>query len=189
MPRWLKTHWSALAIAAIAAATVILVRLEGRVWFCSCWQIRVWIADAWSPHTSQHFSDPYTLTHVQHGLLFYWVLAWLAPRWSLQTRLVAAALIEATWEVVENSTFVVNRYREATAALGYEGDSVVNSLGDLLACIVGFAVARRLGLRWTIALFIAVELALVWWIRDSLLLNVLMLFFPIDAIKQWQSGA
>ena len=185
-PAWIRAHWAALAVLVIAAAMIVTMRVEGRVWFCSCWQVMVWVADAYSPHTSQHLLDPYSWTHLQHGLLFFWALVWLAPRWSWQTRLVAATVVEALWEIVENSPWVIARYREATAALGYEGDSVVNSVGDLLACAAGFAIAGRIGLRGTVALFIAIEAALAWWIRDTLLLNVVMLFYPIESIKQWQ---
>jgi hypothetical protein len=99
---------------------------------------------------------------------------------------VISTAIEATWEVIENTPFVINRYREATAALGYTGDSVVNSLGDVLACVVGFAIAGKIGLRWTIVVFVVIEAAMVVTIRDSLLLNVLMLFWPLEAVKQWQ---
>ena len=185
---WIKRHWAAIAVAAITAAMVLVVRLEGRVWFCECRTLLFWIADAYSSHTSQHLFDPYSLTHLQHGLIFYWLLAWLAPRASWQTRLVAATAIEAAWEIVENSEFTINRYREATAALGYTGDSVINSLGDLLSCVLGFAIAGRIGWRWTLALFIGIEAGLVLWIRDSLLLNVLMLFYPIEAVKDWQTN-
>ena len=187
-PAWIKRHWAAIAVAAITAAMVLVVRLEGRVWFCECRTLLFWIADAYSSHTSQHLFDPYSLTHLQHGLIFYWLLAWLAPRASWQTRLVAATAIEAAWEIVENSEFTINRYREATAALGYTGDSVINSLGDLLSCVLGFAIAGRIGWRWTLALFIGIEAGLVLWIRDSLLLNVLMLFYPIEAVKDWQTN-
>jgi hypothetical protein len=186
-PAWIKRHWAALAVTAITAAMVLVVRLEGRVWFCECGTLLFWIADAYSSHTSQHLFDPYSLTHLQHGLIFYWLLAWLAPRASWQTRLVAATAIEAAWEIVENSEFTINRYREATAALGYTGDSVINSLGDLLSCVLGFAIAGRIGWRWTLALFVGIEAGLVLWIRDSLLLNVLMLFYPIEAVKDWQT--
>jgi hypothetical protein len=185
---WMKRHWAALAVAAVTALLVLVVRLEGRVWFCECRTLLFWIADAYSSHTSQHLLDPYSLTHLQHGLIFYWALLWLAPRTSWQTRLVAATAIEAAWEIVENSEFVINRYRDATAALGYTGDSVINSLGDLLACVLGFAIAGKIGGRWTLALFIGIEAGLVLWIRDSLLLNVLMLFYPIEAVKNWQIG-
>jgi hypothetical protein len=183
---FLRKHWAAVAVAAITALTVAVVRFEGRVWFCDCWQVRVWIASAWSSHTSQHLFDPYSLTHVEHGLIFYWALVWLAPRWAWQGRLVAATAIEATWEIVENSPWVINRYREATAALGYTGDSVVNVAGDVLACVLGFAVARRLGKYGTLALIAAIELGLLWAIRDNLFLNVVMLFLPLEFIKEWQ---
>ena len=185
---WIKRHWAAIAVAAITAAMVLVVRLEGRVWFCECRTLLFWIADAYSSHTSQHLFDPYSLTHLQHGLIFYWLLAWLAPRASWQTRLVAATAIEAAWEIVENSEFTINRYREATAALGYTGDSVINSLGDVLSCVLGFAIAGKIGWRWTLALFVGIEAGLVLWIRDSLLLNVLMLFYPIEAVKDWQTN-
>ena len=187
-PAWTKRHWAALAVTAIAVGMVLSTRLEGRVWFCECQTFLFWIADANSSHTSQHLLDPYSLTHFQHGLIFYWALAWLVPRWSWQARLVAATAGEALWEITDNTEFVINRYREATAALGYTGDSVVNSLGDLLACVAGFAVAGKIGRRWTAALFFGIEAGLLVWIRDSLLLNCLMLFWPVEAIKEWQTA-
>lgn len=182
----IKQHWAALAILAIVAATAVVNRLDGRIWFCECRQLRFVIANAWCDHTSQHLLDPYSLTHLQHGLIFFWALLWLAPRASQQTRLVLATAIEALWEVVENTPFVIDRYRERTAALGYAGDSVVNSLGDVLACVIGFALAGKIGWRWSLVLFIAIELLLLTTIRDSLLMNVLMLFFPLESLKQWQ---
>ncbi len=186
---WLKKHWAAVAVAVIVVLTTLVVRLEGRIWFCKCGELLFVVAQAYSSHTSQHLLDPYSLSHLQHGLVFYWALAWLAPKWSWQTRLVASTAIEAAWEMIENSEFVINRYREATAALGYAGDSVVNIMGDVLSCVVGFAVARRLGWRWSLVLFTVIELGMVIAIRDSLLLNILMLFYPLEAIKQWQMGA
>ena len=185
-PSWIRKHWAAIAILAIAGLTIVVTRAEGRIWFCECQQIRVWIADAFSSHTSQHLLDPYSLTHVEHGLIFYWTLAWLVPRWSWQGRLVAATLIEAGWEIVENSPMVIDRYRDATAALGYAGDSVVNVVGDLASCLVGFAISRRLGLRWTVALILVIEIGLLIAIRDNLFLNVVMLFVPLEWIKEWQ---
>lgn len=186
MPAWVKKHWAAIAVAALVAATTLVVRLEGRLWFCKCGELLFVVANAWSPHTSQHLFDPYSLTHLQHGLVFYWVLAWLFPRASWQTRLVAATAIEAGWEMVENSPIVIQRYREATAALGYEGDTVVNVLGDLLSCVLGFALAGKLGWRGSLAAFVAIEIGLLAIIRDSLLMNVLMLFYPVEWLKRWQ---
>jgi hypothetical protein len=185
---WFRRHWAAVAVTLIVAMTILVVRLEGRIWFCKCGDLLFVVAQAYSSHTSQHLSDPYSLTHLQHGLVFYWVLLWLAPRWTWQSRLVGATAIEAAWEMVENSALVINRYRDATAALGYEGDSVVNVLGDLLACVLGTAVANRLGWRGSLALFVAIEVGLLIAIRDSLLMNVLMLFYPVEWLKQWQMG-
>jgi hypothetical protein len=102
--------------------------------------------------------------------------------------LVGAAAIEIAWEMMENSPVVINRYRTATMALGYEGDSILNSMGDVLSFVIGFYVARRAGLWWSIAIFLAVDLSMLWWIRDNLALNVLMLLWPIDAIRKWQAG-
>jgi hypothetical protein len=183
---WIARHWAAIAVTAIVAATAAIMRLEGRIWFCECQQLLFVVAEAWSSHTSQHLLDPYSLSHLQHGLAFYWALIWLMPRTSWQARLVVSTAIEASWEIIENSEFVINRYREATASLGYAGDSIVNSLGDVLSCVVGFALAGRIGWRWSLVVFVGIEGAMLVWIRDSLLLNVLMLFHPVETVKQWQ---
>ncbi len=187
-PAWMKRHWAALAVAAITATLVLVVRLEGRVWFCQCQTLLFWIADAYSEHTSQHLFDPYSLTHLQHGLIFYWALAWLAPRANWQTRLVTATGIEALWEIVENSEFVINRYREATAALGYTGDSVLNSVSDIAMMALGFLVARRLPVWWSVAIVVGLELIPLIVIRDNLTLNVWMLLAPNDSIRTWQAS-
>lgn len=121
-----------------------------------------------------------------HGVAFYGLLSWLVPKIPLNWRLCLAVLMEAVWEVVENSEFVINRFREVTAALGYHGDTIINSLSDIAACAVGFMIARRLGLWRSVALFVVTEVVLAIWVRDSLLLEVLMLLHPIEAIKAWQ---
>ncbi len=177
-----------LAIVVVLVATVYQLRSQGRLWWCSCDYILLWSGDPWSSDNSQHLLDPYSFTHVLHGFALCGLLAWLAARLSLVWQLWLAVAIEALWEVVENSEFVIRRYREETAALGYQGDTVVNSLGDILVCGLGFLLARRLGLRRTLALFAVTEVTLVFLIRDSLLLNVLMLIYPIDAIKAWQAA-
>jgi hypothetical protein len=194
--------WSAATLVITFAITAGLLRWQGRVWFCACGQPRLWVADANSPHTSQHLLDPYTLSHLQHGLLLYLGLILVLPDRPTQSgsdgdsrslrrrvlRFWIATLAECAWEVFENSQFVINRYREGTAALGYTGDSVWNSLGDVMACVAGYLIAMSLGARRTLALFAAIEILMVLWIRDSLLLNVLMLVHPIEAIKTWQTG-
>ena len=174
-----------LSIAAALAATLAQM---GRVWWCGCGLPVPWSWDMYSRHASQHFIDPYFFSHLQHGLLLYWLLIALAkgvePRW----RWTAAMIIEAGWEVLENSALVIERYRAATISLDYFGDSVANSLTDLLACAVGYALAHRIGWRWSLAMFFAIELSMVVLLRDSLTLNILMLLYPIDAVKAWQAG-
>jgi hypothetical protein len=124
-----------------------------------------------------------------HGFVFFWVLAWAFPRLDLAWQLCLALLIEAAWELLENSELVIQRYREATLALGYQGDTILNSVSDILVCGLGFMLARQLGFRRSLALFVVTELVLLFWIRDNLTLNVIMLLYPIEAIKVWQVGA
>lgn len=171
---------------AVVALSVLLLRAEGRRWWCQCDQVRPWISDVWTSHCSQHLLDPYSLTHVSHGLIFCWVLGWLRPRWPTSWQLCVAVGLAAGWEVLENSPLIIERYRAATMSLDYLGDSVVNSLGDIASCVVGFLIAKRLGFVRSLALFVVMELLLLAFIRDNLSLGVLMLLFPIDAIKAWQ---
>ncbi len=177
-----------LAVAAVLAAAVVQLRWQGRRWWCACGRPDLWWGDTRSAHNSQHLFDPYSFTHVLHGVVFYGLLSRLAPRLSLAWRFWAAVTLAATWEVIENSDFVIHRYRTVTAMLGYEGDSIANSLGDILSCALGFLLARRLGLWGSLALFAVTEVVLLLWIHDSLLLEVLMLLWPIKAIKEWQMG-
>jgi len=181
--QWL---WPALAVVAAFVAAAILLRLEGRLWMCACGKILVWSGQVCSADNSQHFLDPYSFTHVLHGFLFFWLIIWLLPRLNSNWQLTLAIAVEALWEVFENTKFIIERYRSETAALGYQGDSVVNSFGDILCCLVGFLIARRLGLRRSLIAFAVLELILIVWIKDSLLLEIVMLIAPIDAIKALQ---
>lgn len=160
---------------------------QGRYWWCVCGTAFVWISDAWGSQTSQAFLDPYSFTHVLHGLAFAGVLAVIVRR-QLPTgwQLSLAIGFEAVWEIIENTNTVIDRYREATAALGYHGDTVVNSLGDIACCGLGFVIARKLGFVRSIIVFAATEVVLLIVIRDSLLLEIVMLVFPIQSIKTWQ---
>lgn len=184
-----RDPWSWWAIIALLAITVVAMRIEGRRWWCECETPRPWISDIWTSHCSQHLFDPYSLTHFSHGLIFCMLLTLVAPRWALSRRLAVAVALAAGWEILENSPFIIDRYRTATMSLDYLGDSVVNSLGDILACIIGFLVAARIGWRWSIALFLALELVLLLWIRDNLIVGTLMLISPIDSIKAWQTAS
>ncbi len=177
-----------LAIAGLLAGTAIVLRLEGRLWLSASGQVRLWAGNVWSSENSQQLFDPYSFTHVLHGFILCGLTAWALPRWPLAWRLVLGLGLESAWEVFENTPFVINRYRNETGAIDYEGDTVLNSLGDILACAAGLLIAWRLGWRWSLAIFVAVEIILLLWIRDSLVLNVLMLLVRMPAVKQWQLG-
>ena len=180
--------WPWLLIVVLLGMTAALLRYQGRLWICSCGHVLLWAGDTKSSDNSQHIFDPYSFTHSLHGFVFYALLALVVPRLAVAWQLALALTIEAIWEVIENSPAVIERYRQATLALGYEGDTVVNSLADILCCGIGFMLARRLGFRRSLAVFVATEIILILWIRDSLILNVVMLLFPIEAIKKWQMG-
>jgi hypothetical protein len=180
--------WFLLATFAIIAGAVWQLRSQGRPWWCGCGSLGLWISDVKGSHCSQHLVDPYSFTHILHGVALYFILAWVAPRIALQWRGWLAVFLEAAWEIVENSQRVIEQYRSATIALGYEGDSVVNSMSDIVCCGLGFVIASRIGLRASIVLFIAIELLLLVWIRDNLTLNIVMLIHPIEAVKVWQMG-
>lgn len=165
----------------------LLLFAQGRIWWCKLGDYSIYVNDAWkSSHTSQHLLDPYTFTHVLHGVAFFWITSLILSKLSIHWRFLIATVAEAAWEVFENSNYIIEKYRENTASLDYFGDSIANSIGDVLACTAGFAIAAKLG-RWgSLAFFVAVELILMFWIRDGLLLNILMLIYPLDGIKQWQ---
>jgi len=183
--------WAVVFIMIVV--TVAVLRELGQPWWCeggdSGGKAFLWSGDVWSLHNSQHLLDPYSFTHVSHGLIFAMLLACLSPlrRKPFAWRLVPAVAVEALWEIVENTPMVINRYRETTMSLGYTGDSIGNSLGDIACFILGFAFATGVRWYWSVSLFLATELILLLTIRDNLLLNVLMLLWPIDAIRQWQS--
>jgi hypothetical protein len=178
-----------LSIAATALTAIVLFA-QGRIWWCKFGDTRIYVNEAWnSSHTSQHLLDPYTFTHILHGVLFFWIATWLFANWRRGWRFLLAAAAECAWEVFENSTYVIEKYRENTASLDYFGDSIANSVGDVLACATGYLIAKKLGAWPSLIFFVLVELTLLIWIRDSLLLNVVMLIYPSNAIKAWQLGA
>ena len=179
----------AVATAAILIAAAGVLHLMGQPWWCPQGDPALWSSQVQSAHNSQHLADPYTLTHVLHGFAFYAVLwALAAGRMAQRDRFVLAMLVEGAWELFENTDFVINRYREATISLDYFGDSVTNSLGDILACAIGYVAAMAIPTGASIATFAGIEVVLILWIRDSLLLNILMLVWPVEAIRIWQSG-
>jgi hypothetical protein len=182
-----RRYWY-LAVALVGAAAAILLWM-GRPAICTCGEVKLWVGTVNGPDNSQHLADWYTPSHIIHGLLFYF-LGWLFLRRNPPgDRLLAAVLIEAGWEILENSRWIIDRYREATMALGYSGDSVINSVADIGWMAVGFALARRLPVWAAILLAAAFELLTLAIIRDNLTLNVIMLVTPSDSIRAWQAGA
>jgi hypothetical protein len=175
-----------LAIIAVAAGVEYGM---GRIPMCKCGTIKLWHGGRGDSEMSQHLTDWYSYSHVLHGIIFYWLLTVLARgRLSVAARLVIAMGIEASWEVFENTPFIINRYRAQTISRDYYGDSIVNSVGDMLCMVVGFMFAARLPAWVTVFLLIATEVVLLALIRDNLTLNVIMLVHPVDWIKHWQMG-
>ena len=179
-------HWAAVGL--ILAITAGILLWMGRNPICTCGYVSLWHG-ALDAGNSQHIADWYTPSHIIHGFLFY-ALGWAVLRSRPPgERFILAVSIEAAWEILENSPIIIDRYREATIALGYTGDSVINSVADVAWMALGFAFARRAPTWVTIAIAIGFELLALWVIRDNLALNVLMLVSPIDAIKVWQGGS
>jgi len=182
------TWKDAASSAAIVAAMATALALMGHPAICKCGYVKAWHGVPLSSENSQHISDWYTFSHVIHGFAFYG-LAWLvARRQPLGRRLAAAVVLECAWEVFENTDFVINRYREVTISLDYYGDSVLNSVADVSAMVLGFFAAARLPVWGTVLLVIAFEAFVGYAIRDNLLLNIIMLIYPLDVIRRWQAN-
>ena len=180
--RWLP--WGAMAGILLGVAAIQFA--IGRLPICTCGYVSFWHGDVWSSGNSQHLTDWYTLSHLAHGFVFYALLRWLRPGWSIAWRAVAALVIEGAWEVVENTSLIIDRYREVTASLDYYGDSIVNSFGDGVAMLAGFFLAARLPVAASVVIVIGMEGVAAWMIRDNLVLNVLMLVWPLEAVREWQ---
>jgi Protein of unknown function (DUF2585) len=191
-PAWLKqVKWQEMspwgAMLGVMAITAFVLHSQGRLWRCACGHVYLWTSEAWGSNTSQHLFDPYSFTHILHGVMFCGLLALIFPKIPIIWRLFIGVVMESVWEVIENSEFIISRYRE-TGALGYNGDTVINSMGDIIACGLGLMVAWRLGWRRSLALVVVIEATLLLLIRDSLLLNIVMLIHPIQGIKDWQAA-
>ena len=180
--------WVITGLLVFLIIMTVYLNAQGRLWFSASGDVLLWVGDAFSNENSQQLLDPYSFSHFLHGVIFFFILKYTFRNFSLESRFVASVMMEGCWEMLENSAIIINRYRNATAALGYNGDTIYNSYGDLLSCSIGFIVERYVGLKWSILMFIAIELICLFWIKDNLTLNVIMLIYPIEGIKDWQLG-
>ncbi len=180
-------RYGTLAVAVVAVQAVAL-HLLGRVAICTCGTVKLWEGDVAGPGTSQHLTDWYSFSHLLHGFILYFLLWLVARRRPVLARFALAVLLEAGWEILENSDFIIERYRAETISLNYYGDSVVNSVSDTLIAAIGFALAAWLRPAATVAIALALEVGLAIAIRDNLTLNVIMLIHKVTWIAAWQAA-
>jgi hypothetical protein len=180
-----QNYFYSVATSIALLVTAAVQYSFGRIFICQCGYIKLWHGNNWSNENSQHLTDWYTFSHIIHGFAFYY-LGKLIKRLTLFQSFLLALSIEVIWEIIENSSFIINRYRETTISLDYFGDSIINSLFDIIAMVLGFYLAKKLPLWMILGLTLSMEIIVGYLIRDNLTLNIIMLIYPLEAIKNWQ---
>lgn len=184
-----KQNWAAIVgLAAVLAITGIIEYAFGRSPLGPDGKFGWWDGNIWGNENSQRVADVYSFSHIIHGMAFYGLLWLVAPKLPVKYRFVLALVLEAGWELLENSPMIIDRYRATTIAQGYTGDSVLNSVSDIIMAGIGFLMAKFFKIWVTVALVIAMELGCLWWVRDNLTLNIVMLVYPLESLKAWQSA-
>jgi len=179
--------WAGVAVALVFTLVALAEFWMGRLWICKCDKVLLWYGYTNGSGNSQHLSDWYSFTHVIHGFMFYGLLRLFFRKLPVSIRLILTIILEGAWEVFENTSFTIERYRAGTIALDYYGDSIINSLSDIVFCIFGFILARKFPVKVSLAFVIALEIGLGILVHDNLTLNIVMLPFPIESVKNWQA--
>ena len=177
-----------LSVLVIIVIQAVVLYSFGQPLFCTCGVIKLWEGVVLSIGNSQHLTDWYTFSHVIHGMLFYGLFSLLFPRSSVGVRLLCAMTLESAWEIAENTPMVIEHYRQQALAVGYSGDSIINSVSDTCSMALGFVLAYKLPIITTVCIALFLELCALYFIRDNLTLNVINLIHPFEILNSWQAS-
>lgn len=184
----LKVHVAYWLVAGAFATQIAVLLWLGQPAFCECGFVKFWEGEIFSQGNSQHIADWYTFSHIIHGFLFYAIARYLFPKKSFPIWLLVAVIAEVSWEIFENTPMVINHYRQQALAVGYTGDSILNSVFDVLWMVLGFIIAYKVPVKVSIFIVIAMELFVLYFVRDNLTLNIINLIYPFEFLNKWQAG-